>query len=290
MIYVVTNAKNSEGKNAKKLETVKQVFERAGLEYKFLFTEYAGHAGEICKELTADGKEITIVAMGGDGTLHEVLNGIADPEKCTLGVIPLGSGNDFATATGIALDVKYAAETVAFKSPKYVDYIELENGLRSINAVGTGVDVEVLKCAYSGKRRGKGKYFAALLKTIAKFKSFRCTVTYDGVTEEHDGIIACVGNGTQIGGGIKLFPQADISDGYLDLIVVDFVSKPKLIGALLKLVTGRVNKVKEVKLVRCKSVSITREGDYAIQAEGELYDNVPINARIVSGKLKFFLP
>ncbi len=290
MINVITNAKNSEGKNAKKLETVKQVFERAGLEYKFLFTEYAGHAREICRELTKDGNETTVVAMGGDGTLHEVLNGICYPEKCCLGIIPLGSGNDFATAVGVNLDVKYAAETVAFKSPRHIDYIELKNGLRSINAVGTGVDVEVLKRAYSGKKHGKGKYLSALLKTIAKFKSFRCTVTYDGITEEHDGIIACIGNGMQIGGGIKLFPHADTCDGMLDLIIVDFVSRPKLIGALIKLVSGKVEKIKEVKLVRCKSVSISREGNYTIQAEGELYDDAPLDAEIVGDKLKFFLP
>ena len=290
MYYIIANKLHIDGKNAAKMEIVNSVFERAGLEYKILLTDHAGHATEYAREITSGKGENSIIAMGGDGTLHEILNGFENFGRNSLGLIPFGTGNDFATAAGIPMDIKEAAEIIAFRDPSYIDFIQLSSGLRSINAVGMGIDVEVLKRTYSGKGTGKSKYFRSLLATVFKFKGLNFTVEYDGVSEKHFGLIAALGNGTQIGGGIKLFPEAKIDDGYMDMIIVDYISRPRLIAALMKLMRGKVNSIKEAKAVRVKSAKfISDEENFTIQAEGELYENIAIDAEVVSNKLKFYL-
>lgn len=292
MYHVILNGYNTDEKTAAKLETVRKVFEAAGKEITVHSTTHAGHAKEIAEELTADGASANLIAMGGDGTLHEVLNGIVNPANCTLGLIPLGSGNDFAETAHISHDVKCAAETIALHTPTSIDYIELDSGLRSINAVGMGIDVDVLQRAYAGKAKGKNKYFKAFLKSLKYYKASTFKASWDGGEErEYTGIIACLGNGRQIGGGILLFPDAEINDGYIDLLVVDYLSRFRTLIAFLKLNSGKVNKVKEVTHVKCKSVRITPvNGSAPIQAEGEIYENMPLSAHIVAGQLKFYLP
>lgn len=292
MYHIILNGHNTDGKTAAKIETVKSVFEAAGKEITVHSTTHAGHAKEIAAELTADGGFADIIAMGGDGTLHEVLNGIANPANCTLGLIPLGTGNDFAETAKLSHDVKTAAELIAFGGPTPIDYIELDGGLRSINAVGMGIDVDVLQRAYAGKAKGKNKYFKAFLKSLKYYKASTFKASWDGGEErEYTGIIACLGNGRQIGGGILLFPDAQIDDGFIDLIVVDYLSKFRTLIAFMKLNSGKVNKVKEVTHVKCKSVRITPvNGSAPIQAEGEIYENVELKAHIVTGKLKFYMP
>ncbi len=292
MYHIILNGYNVDEKTEAKINTVKEVFETAGKEITVHKTEHAGHAKEIAAALTANGEFAHLIAMGGDGTLHEVLNGIHDTENCTLGLIPLGTGNDFAESAGITHDIRNAAETIAFRAPVCIDYIELESGLRSINAVGMGIDVDVLQRVYAGKATGKNKYFKAFIKSLKYYKASTFKASWDdGDEREYTGIIACLGNGRQIGGGIKLFPDAEIDDGYIDLVVVDYLSRFRTLIAFLKLTTGKVNKVKEVTHVKCKSVKITPvNGAAPIQAEGEIYENAPLHAHIVSDKLKFYLP
>ena len=289
MHYIIVNELHLKGRNVKKLDTVKAVFDRAGIEYEVFKTTCRGHAKELAKSITQESGN-TIVAMGGDGTLHEILNGFDNFEGNTLGLIPIGTGNDFATTAGIPKNVRAAAEIIAYRAPVYIDYIQLSEGLRSLNAVGMGIDVEVLERVYSGNHHGKGKYLRSLVASLFKFKVLNFTAEYDGKTVSHYGLIAALGNGRQIGGGIKLFPEAELSDGYMDLIIVDYISRAKLFGALLKLMRGKVNKIKEATVKRVKSAKfIVEEENFTIQAEGELYKNVPIEAEIISGRLKFYL-
>lgn len=292
MYYIIANETHLKGKNAKKLEEVKKVFDRAGKPYTVLPTQKTGDAKRYAADITSHGERHTIVVMGGDGTLHDVINGFCDFDRCSLGLIPLGTGNDFAESVGIPLDnVREAAAVIAFRAPQPIDFIQLSSGLRSINAAGMGIDVDVLKRTYSSKRRGRSKYLKSLLVSLLKFKSHNFTIRYDGKEEKHFGLIAAIGNGRQIGGGIKLFPQAKVNDGYLDLFMVDYISKPKMLGAFIKLMGGKVNEIKGAKAVRVKSVEfITEEKEFTIQAEGELYDNVPLHAHVVEGRLKFYLP
>ena len=289
MHYIIVNELHLKGRNIKKLDTVKAVFDRAEIKYEVLKTTCRGHATELTKSITKEGGH-TIVAMGGDGTLHDILNGFEDFDNNALGLIPFGTGNDFAASAGIPSDVRKAAEIIAFRAPSNIDYIQLSNGLRSLNSVGMGIDVEVLKRVYAGNHHGKTKYVRSLLACLFKYNGFTFTAEFDGRKEKHCAIIGALGNGKQLGGGIKLFPEAEIADGYMNLIIVDYVSRIKLIGAVLKLKSGKINTVKETTAVRVKSAKFTIEdSEFFIQAEGELYKNVTIEAEVIHGRLKFYL-
>ena len=291
MFHIIVNEDNlKKKKNRKKLAEVEKVFKGAGLEYIIHKTNRKGMPKEICSELTSE-RGNTVIAMGGDGTLHEILNGFVDFENNAMALIPLGTGNDFAAAANIPLNAKKAAKIIAYGSPRPIDFLQLSSGLRSLNAVGTGIDVDVLEIAYAGKNRAKSKYLNALIKALVNFKSYRYKVIYDGKEEEHCGLIGAAGNGRQIGGGIKCFPDAKIDDGLLDLLVVDFISKVKIVGAFLKLMRGKINKIKQVTAVRTKSFKIIPLDDNCtIQADGELYKNVALEASISEVKLNFYTP
>ena len=291
MYYIIANAARVNGKKTKELETVKSVFDKAGLKYEVLLTAKAGDAKTFTENITGTGEAHTVVAMGGDGTLHEIINGFKDFENCSLGLIPSGTGNDFAEGAGVPFDTKKAAEIIAYGTPQPIDFIELSSGLRSINSVGMGIDVDVLQRTYVGKSKGRSKYLKALISSLKHFNGCSFTVEYNGIKEKRFGLIAAIGNGRQFGGGIKIFPDAKINDGYLDLIIVDYISRSKILGAFIKLMRGKVNKIKGATAVRTKSATFFHEDEnYTIQAEGELYDNMPIEAHIVEGKLKFYLP
>lgn len=292
MYHVIVNGSHPSNKKNERIEKVRKVFAKAGKEVEIHVTDHAGHAKELAAELTRGGAFANLVAMGGDGTLHEVLNGIENVENCTLGLIPEGTGNDFAESVGIPSDPVEAAENIIFRAPSAIDYIEFESGLRSINAIGTGIDVEVLKRVYSERNKKKIRYLANFIKALRRYDYKPFKVSWDGGEElEFDGMICCVGNGTRFGGGIKMFPQAKINDGYLDLVAVKYVSFPRRIPGLFKLLSGKAHKIKEVTYVKCKSVKfIPQSGLPTVEAEGELYENLPLEAHIVEGKLKFYLP
>ena len=275
-------------KKGKQVEIVKSVFEKAGLQYELHATKSREDVQAVTAHITAE-KGNSVIVLGGDGTLHDTLNSFVDFENNSLGIIPLGTGNDFAAAAGIPMDIKKAAKLIVNNTPRPVDYIQFDGGLRCLNAFGMGIDVDVLKRAYAGKSVKRSKYLRAFIVSLIKFKSCNFTVRYNGAEEKHYGLIAAVGNGRQIGGGIKLFPEAKIDDGYLDLFMVDFVSKFKMIGAFLKLMRGKINKVKQVKAVRVKEVEFVPESEnFTFQADGELYSDIPIKAKIIAGKLKFY--
>ena len=289
--YVIVNETHLKGKGLKILNEVLSVFDGADLKYAVLKTQKRGDAKRYTEKVTSTGEKNTVIVMGGDGTVHDVLNGFADFDNCELGIIPFGTGNDFAEGAGIPLDAKKAAELIVNGTARPIDFIQLASGLRSINSVGMGIDVDVLKRTYSSGEKGKGKYLSALISALKNFEAYDFTLVYDGKEEKHHGLIAAVGNGRLFGGGIKIFPHAKLDDGLMDVIIVDYISKARIPAAFAKLMAGKVDKIKKATTFTAKSVKFINDSEhYTIQAEGELYDDVPIDARVAEGKLRLYLP
>ena len=288
MYHLIVKGKQLDKKGENKIKAIRDIFVRAGKELEVYLTDHEGHAKEIAASLTKGGQFAHLIAMGGDGTLHEVLNGIEDVEQCTLGLIPFGTGNDFAATVKIPKEVTAAAEIIAFRAPQTIDYIELSDGLRSINAVGAGIDVDILKRKYATGV----SYLKAFTQSLRRYKGINLKISVDGGDPiEQKCLIACFGNGKQIGGGIRLFPDAEIDDGYMNLFYVKCLSRFKSFIAFARLMAGKANKIKEAVHVTCKSATVVcTDGDTPIQAEGEIYEKVPLNAKVVSNRLKFYLP
>lgn len=276
-------------KNAKKLEKAFEVFRQSGKPYEIHITDLKSDVSDTVKALTS-GSGNTVVTVGGDGTLHSVLNSFVNLEDNCLALLPFGTGNDFAETAKIPLKPELSAKLIVEGSPKKIDFIELSNGLRSLNAVGMGIDVDVLKRTYAGKNKKKSKYFKAFISSLFHYKSEEFNVVCDGREEKHFGLISAVANGKQIGGGIKLFPEAEIDDGYLDVVIADYLSVTETVKAFIKLMRGKVNKVKKVTSFKTKEISFFPcSENYTIQADGELYGNTPIIAKVAEHKLNFYM-
>ncbi len=286
MFHIISNPVSGKKGNLKNPEIVASVFERYGLEYQLYQTTRQGEGKELAEKITRDGGR-DIVVIGGDGTLHEVLNGLTQPSECRLGLIPSGTGNDFGYALGIPEDAEKAAELIATRQAKDVDYIEV-GGKRCMNVCGMGMDVDVLERCNRGRTRGKLKYLKSLLSSLFAFKGYDISVEVDGETVEKHALIAAVCNGKAFGGGIRICPVAEADDHKFDVQVIDCPNgKWKIIKAFLKLMKGKIMDVPYLSHYRTDRVVFTTANTNVSQLDGELYQNLEFVAELKTG-LKFY--
>ncbi|MBE7080636.1 MAG: diacylglycerol kinase family lipid kinase [Clostridiales bacterium] len=286
MYHIIYNPVAGKKKSRKNLRIVENILQQRGIAYE-LHQSCAVHDAEaIARRLTEAG-ETELIVLGGDGTLHEVLNGIVDPTICKLGLIPSGTGNDFAERRGISLDPAKALERILNGEATPVDYIDV-SGTRCMNIAGLGIDVDVLERCQRGKLKGKLKYLISLIKSLFAFKGYRVKVVSEGREETHEVLICAACNGSQFGGGIKICPPAREDDGKLDVIVVGFIKgKWKIVKAFIQLMKGRVIEYVLTTYFRCDSVTFLPEKACPIQLDGEVYHNHAFEAKLCTG-LKFY--
>ena len=282
MIHFICNPTSGKRKAVKNLRIVERLFTQANVEYEVHKTDAIRAAEHIARALTQGG-ENDLVVLGGDGTMHEVLNGIVDPALCHLGLIPSGTGNDFAARLGIPTKAKKAAEIILRGQVKDTDYLEIGDR-RCMNVAGIGMDVDVLERCNRGKFKGKLKYFISLLKSIFAFKGYPITVEYEGKTEKHDALIAAACNGSQIGGGIRICPNAVVDDNKISVVVVDSIGgKWKLIKALISLMRGKILHYPATHHFLCERVRFTPDTPCAAQLDGELYTDSQLDVQVRTG-------
>ena len=282
-------AKPLKGKKAKLFEEIKARMERERLPYRFYVTSRKSEETELAAKISEEENPV-IVAVGGDGTLNGVLRGLKDPSECTLGLIPAGTGNDFAAMAGIPQGIE-ALDLILKNEPVYTDYLSFSDGLRSLNIAGLGIDVYILEQCFRMKfGKAKGKYFRSLLSALAKYRGQRVMVEVNGEQFSDQSLIACICNGTQFGGGIPICPPADIEDGKLDLFVASCPSRVKIPFLLIKLMRGKILNSPVARHILCESVRIVQVEGKTAQFDGELAETRTLTARVVHEKLKVFRP
>ena len=286
MLHIVFNPVAGKKRATKNLAIAERIFSERNIPYEVHATAAAGDGEKIVRELSEQG-ETQFVVIGGDGTLHEALNGLSDPTVCTLGLIPSGTGNDFAEALGIPLDGEKAALKIAEGAPSVVDYMQIGHR-RSMNVAGLGMDVDVLERCLRGKSKGKLKYLKSLLSSLFKFKGYKIRIESDGQVQTRDALIAAVCNGSLFGGGIKICPPAKEDDGLMDIILVDCIGGAwKIILAFIQLMKGKIIEYPLTTYFRCEKVEFIPDEAAPIQLDGEVYHNHAFEAKICKG-LKFY--
>ncbi len=288
MYELIINPHASRGKAKKKAEKIIEILNARGVEYRAHYTTKPKEAIEIAKKLTEDGAT-DVIALGGDGTVNEVLNGI-EPEKVRLGIIPTGTGNDFIAAAKIPSDDEAALELILNGEAKPTDYMVC-GGVRGINVIGTGIDVDVLKrCSRAKIIKGKLQYVLSLIKSLIVFKFYKFGVERENGIEEREALIACVGNGSRIGGGIRMCPEAVIDDGLLDFVIAGKLKKRKIPHAFVKLMQGKILEQNFTTMERVEHVKLTFDRPVTIQIDGELYENIDFDLSIVKSGIKIYRP
>ena len=286
MYQIIYNPVAGKKKALKNLQIVKKMFDERGVEYALHESHKPRECAEIAERLTKAG-ECDLVVLGGDGTLHEVLNGLDNPAECRLGLIPSGTGNDFAEKIGIPLDVEKATALILDGEAKDTDYLNVGK-YRCMNVGGIGMDVDVLERCHKGKLKGKPKYVLSLLQSLFAFKGYTITVESDGREETHEALIAAACNGGFFGGGIPICPAAVVDDGKINVIVVDCIGGVfKLISAFMVLMKGGVLEYPLTTHYLCDSVRFTPKNPCTAQLDGELYKDLAFEVTIGKG-LKFY--
>ena len=286
-IIVNPTAGGKKGKKIKKaLAQIESRLASRKIEYKLHFTEYKGH-GTLLTEQAIKNGATDIIVMGGDGTLHEVINGFTDFDRVNLGIIPCGTGNDFASALKLPKDPIKALDLILDGKAQYTDYMQLPT-VRGINIVCMGIDVDVLIRYSKLKRKNKLGYTWCLIKTLLNFKYTDFSANIDGTDKELTSFIACIANGPVYGGGIPICPVANAFDKQLEFLAVTKIKRAAIPLAFIRLLMGKIMKFKQTVHTPCQKISVSTQKPYTVNVDGELYENIPFDVEIVSDKLKVY--
>ena len=290
MYNIICNPVAGKGKTLRLLKTLENFLQSKNLDYTIYKSDNIGHATELCNTLTKEG--CNLVCMGGDGTLHEILNGIDNIDEVTLGILPCGTGNDFAKSLGLPVDDVVAAFEIILKGvAKPVDFIKM-NDRRVMNVTGMGIDVDVLERTRKAKIiKGKAQYYLSLFRSLLTFKWNKYSVKIDGGQEEfHSAMITAVCNGKYFGGGMMISPKSKVNDGKLDVVIINKMPRYKIPLALIGFFTGKLLQNKYVNHYVCEEAEFITDAKPVINADGELVYGQNFKCSIQKNLLKIFLP
>jgi len=262
--------------------------EHGGVEWSG--TVYPGHAIELAKQAGRDDYDL-VIAMGGDGTVHEVMNGlmqIPENKRPILGVVPVGSGNDFAHGINASTIPNEALRRAINGEPSTVDLglMTDENG-RNVyfdNTLGIGFGATVtIRSHQLPLLRGFLMYLTAVLQTIAlDHNPIRMQIETDGEKWEQGVSYLVLCNGTREGGGFLIAPDAKIDDGLLHFAMIKDVSRLMMLRIVPEVMKGTHGRFKEVKMGTCKRFTISANRPLYIHADGEIFTGPGTDLRKVS--------
>lgn len=287
--YFIVNPVACGGKCAEKFASVREYLDARGEAYGLVETRTAGESVSLAKKAYENGERF-IVSVGGDGTLSEIVSALYDKNDVVLGLLPFGTGNDFARALGIPTEPSAAADVLFSGSIRPVDAC-LAGGKPFINIGGLGFDVDVVLNTerYKGRFRGMLPYFLGIVRSMTHLNRVPVKLTADGKVIEETVLILSIANGTHFGGGMNVAPEADPSDGYFDVCMIKSIRLPIFLMLLPKFLKGRHLGKKPVVYFKAKEILIECERT-PVQLDGELGEYAPISFRILKGALKMVLP
>lgn len=252
----------------------------------------AGRGTEAALRMIEDGVE-RLFAAGGDGTVHQAANAILRARRpVTLGVVPLGTGNDFARALGLPLDAEEAVEVLAAAETRTVDAFEVEHGSGGafgVNAAQGGFAVEALRAAATEPKVGRGllAYLAQAAGGLEELRTYRASLAWDGgPAETHLIANLTVANGGTVAGGIPVAPDSSVEDGLLDVVLVPGGTLPELAPVAARLMLGAHVEADGVVHRRARRLAVRSDPPMAFSVDGEELTTGTMEFRILPGALR----
>lgn len=250
-------------------------------------TVYPTHATELARQAAEEGYEL-VVAVGGDGTVHEVINGlmlVPDEHRPRLGVVPLGSGNDFAHNVGVNKNSALAARQALSGQPRRIDVGKLTDGRGRVeywdNTVGIGFDATVtIRSRRIPLVRGFLIYLIAVLQTILlNHEAPILKARTDQEAWEDAMLMLVLCNGRREGGGFAVAPQARPDDGVFHYTGVTRVSRPMMLRLLPEVMNGTHGRFRQVRMGACQKMELTSDRPLYIHTDGEIFAGFGVDVR-----------
>jgi len=247
-------------------KVIDETLDKNLFEYEIRYTEYAGHAYKIAEQAKEDNTDI-VVAIGGDGTVNEVARAIVHSQTA-LGIVPCGSGNGLARHLMIPINIRKSIEIINQNEIHALDY-GIINGYPFFCTCGMGFDAFVsMKFAESGKR-GPISYAEQVLKEGLKYKPETYTLSDETGTKNYKAFLISIANASQYGNNAYIAPQASMSDGLMDVIIMepfDIIEAPQV---SFDIFNKTLDKSSRIKTFRCKQLHIHREKEGVIHYDGD---------------------
>ena len=280
----------------KKWPLITSLLKRLEVFFDYQYTEGVGHAIELAKSAVSNGYR-RIVAVGGDGTVNEVANGILNSTNATktaLGIISTGTGSDFIRSVGIPRDYVKACSCLAGDRSLVIDIGIVEyhkSGQQMqryfINTAGIGFDAAVVAVTEKTSKRlgGTIPYLLGFLRTMLTYRNKLVTLRIGDKEETKRVVSVMVANGNYAGGGMHFAPTAQLNDGLLDMLVISDMSKLELIRAFPSVYKGTHIYHPKVKLQKTNSVYVESAEKLPVYADGELLGEGPVTFSLIPAAL-----
>lgn len=286
-ILFIVNPVAGKGSGVGYIKKIQEFMSTSECEYQLKISNRVGNITDLARSGIEEGFT-DIVSVGGDGTLVETLNGIDFSKEVTLGVLPCGTGNDFARVLGMPIDFNESMQVIMDRQIKTID-IGVANDKLFINSCGCGIDSQIVQDAQLVKRRisGPASYLISTIKNLATYRSQKVYIKIDDLEMHRKIILAAICNGKYFGGGMKITPDAEIDDGYLDVCIVNDLSKPKLLALFPSIFRGDHIHIKPtVEMYRAKEITIKNiEGTMITNTDGNITGLTPLYVKLYKEKL-----
>ena len=291
---VIVNLHSGKKEGRQVLDLVAPIFDSGDAELSVMVTAFPGHAEELAGSMDFsiyDG----LLVLGGDGTFHEVVNGVlkrADGKTLPIGLLPAGSGNSILHDLSLT-DPVAAAEAIIGGRTRFVDVAQIKGDptLRySINLIGWGLVTDVGERAETLRWLGPRRYTVSSVIEILRRKTRRASLVLDGksIVDDFTFVVAC--NSVHIGKGMKMAPSAKLDDGLIDLVVVrGSINRQRLFSVLPKLFDGSHIEEPEVAYCQVSSFSLSSETKDNLNIDGEMVGSTPIDVEMLKQAIEIFV-
>lgn len=283
---VVMNPSSAGGKPLRLLAGVRAALTASGAEVDVIQTQDIPHAAQAA--LAAAERGETVVALGGDGLVGALAGALKG--SAPMGILPGGRGNDFARALGIPQEIDGACRALLEGTERALDLGEA-NGRAFASIASTGYDSEANRAANDARLiRGNLVYAWGAIRALLPWKPARFDVTLDGRELSFEGYTVAVANSPYYGGGMKMAPAADPTDGMLDVIFVKGTSKLRFLSNLPKVFKGTHVELDEIEVHRAREVVMRADRPFDVYADGDPITTLPTTVRVIPGALRVIAP
>lgn len=289
----ILNPVAGKGHTLRVLPDIEDLMIKQALPYRIEITQAPGHATEIARHYIKDYRNLRVYAVGGDGTLNEVLQGVVGSDA-SLGNVPSGTGNDFLKSFTSISDPCKLLPFIIHSDPVPVDVCKI-NDRYFLNIASVGFDADVVASTQHLKRlpllKGKVAYIGGILLSLIRLKNFEASFFIDDEKIEMKTLLlSAFANGRYYGGGMMPVPDAMPDDGLLDVCFIKGMDRLKILRFFPRLIKGTHTTMQEASFRRCHTLRMESPHPVHINADGELFRSQQVKIELIPQGLQFIKP